>query len=111
MLSLSFALSFSHSLSLSLCSYLKYNGKPVSVMDALDLTLHFVREQGSSHQPEEGNLEEGNLEEGERGTGKRARITLRPSPQSVSATEMSVLENCLSRWSQELNIEVKGTFY
>ncbi len=76
----------------------------MSVMDALSLTLHFVRDRGSSHQPE------GEDEEDEGGAEKRARITLRPSPQSVSATEIRVLEDCLNRWSQDLNTEVKGKF-
>ena len=85
---------------LPVCSYLKYGGKSVSIMDALSLTLQFVREQGSSDKPSE-EMEEGQAE-------KRARISLRPSPHSVSSGEMDVLEGCLNRWVHELKTEVKG---
>ncbi|XP_064407430.1 ubiquitin carboxyl-terminal hydrolase 28-like [Halichondria panicea] len=80
-------------------NYLKYGGKSVSIMDALSLTLQFVREQGSSDSP----LDDLEGEQAE----KRARISLRPSPHFVSSGEMDVLEGCLNRWVHELNTEVK----
>ena len=72
----------------------------MSIMDALSLTLQFVREQGSSDSP----LDDLEGEQAE----KRARISLRPSPHFVSSGEMDVLEGCLNRWVHELNTEVKG---
>ena len=73
------------------------------MLEALSLTLQFVQEQGWVGPEVKGDYGE-NAE-------KRAKISLRPAPRSVSPEEMNVLDRCLNRWVEELNQEVKGEAY
>lgn len=77
----------------------------MSIIDTLNMTLKFVRQQGlvrgcSGDEEREGGAEER--------AGKRPRTSLHPLPRYVSSKETEVMENCLQRWTEELTQDVDG---
>ena len=83
--------------------YIRYRQKPMSITDILSLTLSFVRDEGTwEDQESEGPRGE------EQAAEKRARTSLYPSPRYRSENEMHTLEQCLTRWTQELAQDIEG---
>ena len=88
-----------------LSRYVRYRQKPMSITDILSLTLSFVRDEGT-WEHEEGKGPRGE----EQGAEKRARTSLHPSPRYKSESELHTLEQCLTRWAQELAQDIEGIY-
>ncbi len=91
--------------------YVRYRQKPMSITDILSLTLSFVRDERTWEEEEEEGEGEGEGPRGEeQAAEKRARTSLHPSPRYKSESELHTLEQCLTRWTQELAQDMEGMY-
>ena len=89
-----------------LCRFTHYQGHSVSVQEVLQLTLDFAREQSSAVREVRGRDEEG---ESEAGTGEKCpRTSVGPEPRYISPEERATLEQCLVRWTHEVEEDIAG---
>lgn len=72
----------------------------MSITDILSLTLAFVHDEKTWEQQEDQKSEEQ--------AEKRARTSLYPSPRYKSEKELETLEQCLTRWTEELLQDMEG---